>query len=103
MVEIRGLLLHAWSEDNLKLISKKVGNWGWWINSPDTMRCLETCRICCYTSSLNRIYKGDFIRVDKVGYQLKLVDVEHDFSKGNCVLKEDQEFVLKILNVKWIK
>lgn len=83
-MKIRGLPLHAWAEDNVKLISKKVGRCGWCINRPNTLRCLEIPRICCYTSSHNRINKGDFVRVEKAGYHLK-----HDFFKGYCVLKEE--------------
>lgn len=93
-LEIRGLPLHSWSEDNLKLITNKLGSRGWWINRLDTMRCLENRKVCCYTNSLDRIYKNDFANVDRVGFHLKLVEVEYDFSKGNCVLQEESNICL---------
>lgn len=37
VIEVRGLPLNLWSEENLKAITKEKGLWGWWINRSDTM------------------------------------------------------------------
>lgn len=75
-VEISGLPLHAWSEENLKLLTKNIGDWGWWINGPDNMRGLEIPKICGYTSSLDKIEKSEQVRLGKVCHHVKMVEVD---------------------------
>lgn len=40
-VEVRGLPITSWSEDNLKKVCKNLGTWDWWINRPDMVHRLE--------------------------------------------------------------
>lgn len=89
VLEVRGLPLHACSEENLKLIVSKSGEWGWWINATDTMRRLETPRICCYTNSLDKIERSEQVKFGNVCYQIKMVEVDWDFSKIYSVLHEE--------------
>lgn len=32
-VEVRGMPYTSWAENNLIMISKEIGSWGWWLNS----------------------------------------------------------------------
>lgn len=98
-VEIRGHPIHAWSEDNLKLIVKNVGDWGWWINHLDSSKELETPRVCCYTSVLGKIDKSEQVKLGKVFHLIKLIEVDWDFSKINSVFKIFQRIQLKKIRI----
>lgn len=88
-LEVRGLPLHTWSEKNLKMISSSIGEWGWWINRPDTMRCFLPPRICCYTNSLEKVDINNTVLVDGVGFHIKLLEVDNNLVEGGSVLQED--------------
>lgn len=54
-VEIRGIPLNCWSEDNFQLLIKDIGTWSWWNNKPITSSSLENPKIAIYSSSLEGI------------------------------------------------
>lgn len=88
VVKLRGLPLNAWTETNIKEVVKDLGVWGWWVNRPNTSYKFENPRICLYTEIWDKIEKDLSVKIGKVTYSSKLVEVEHDHSKDSEVLEE---------------
>ncbi|WOH09103.1 hypothetical protein DCAR_0728558 [Daucus carota subsp. sativus] len=78
LVQIRGLPMQYWSEENLKKISQDFGIWGWWCNRPDSQMIIENPLIWLYSSCLKEINKDLDIAAEGITFRIKLIEIKDD-------------------------
>lgn len=77
LVEVRGLPCNAWSEDNLKKITKIWGVWGWWENNPLYHSSLENPKVWIYTEKLDKIQDDLKVQLLDLSMRIKVHEIEN--------------------------
>lgn len=91
LIEIRGLPLHYWSEENLEKITQEYGLWGWWRNRPDAQMKIETPLIWIYSGCLEKIEENLVVITEGGNYRVKILEVEDN--QGPVFEEAKQKFV----------
>lgn len=82
-IEAKGIPMDGWSDENLQLITKDIGSWGWWINCPVNGHKLENPKLSIYTSMLDKVKLNLKILIKGVRYRVKLVEVPFVFAEDS--------------------
>ncbi|KAK1362168.1 hypothetical protein POM88_046642 [Heracleum sosnowskyi] len=73
-VECRGLPFLAWSEQNLKCITKDVGLWEEWVNENSLLARLENSVVCIYSNRIDQIEEKVIVSISGKAYEISLVE-----------------------------
>ncbi|KAK1358405.1 hypothetical protein POM88_051661 [Heracleum sosnowskyi] len=87
LMECRGLPFVAWSESNLKSLSKDIGLWEVWVNEKSLLTRLENPIICLYTDRLDMIEEDAQVTVN--GKTCRVILSELPFSPLGEVVRSE--------------
>ncbi|KAK1401686.1 hypothetical protein POM88_001291 [Heracleum sosnowskyi] len=72
-LEVRGLPLVAWSKENLKILTKDIGQWENWENEKELLTRIECPIVCLYSDKINKVSVTKSVVIDnklcKVGME----------------------------------